>query len=130
MFSLLLFFRKEREKGNSEGDNGEAQACDHKMRRKDSAIANKKEKDNRGTESLKENEKERQEKIPKGKPQQSQDSVSGDKDKMTVIFHAVLAPHFNFEENKGDRIFMRFGGVQFGNFNRDIVELKPERYNC
>ena len=46
---------------------------------------------------------------------------------MTVVFHAVLAPHFKFEANEGDRIYMRFGGVWFGDFNENVVEVKPER---
>ena len=47
--------------------------------------------------------------------------------KMTIVFHAVLAPHFKFEKNQGDRIFMRFGGVAFGSFNENVVEVHPER---
>ena len=47
--------------------------------------------------------------------------------KMTVFFHAVLAPHFKFEESQGDRIFMRFGGVPFGRFQDNVVEVFPER---
>lgn len=47
--------------------------------------------------------------------------------KMTVIFHAVLAPHFKFEESQCDRIFMRFGGVRFGRFQDNVVEVFPER---
>ncbi|XP_068694646.1 E3 ubiquitin-protein ligase rnf213-alpha-like isoform X2 [Montipora foliosa] len=47
--------------------------------------------------------------------------------KMTVFFHAVLAPHFNFEADQGDRIFMRFGGPAFGDWNVDVVEVHPER---
>ncbi|XP_068691943.1 dentin sialophosphoprotein-like isoform X2 [Montipora foliosa] len=46
--------------------------------------------------------------------------------KMTVIFHAVLAPHFKFEADQGDRIFMRFG-PPFGNWKVDVVEVHPER---
>lgn len=49
------------------------------------------------------------------------------KDKMTIIFHAVLAPHFRFEENNGDKIFMRIGGLGFGYFNKNVLELKPVR---
>ena len=41
--------------------------------------------------------------------------------KMTIVFHAVLSPHFKFEEDQGDRIFMRFGGVAFGMFLDDVV---------
>lgn len=48
-------------------------------------------------------------------------------EKMTVIFHAVLAPHFKFEESQGDKIFMRFGGAPFGFFNHNVVEVHPER---
>ena len=47
--------------------------------------------------------------------------------KMTVVFHAVLAPHFKFEKNKGDRIYMRFGGAAFGGFQDNVVEVFPER---
>ena len=47
--------------------------------------------------------------------------------KMTVLFHAVLAPHFKFEASQGDRIFMRFGGAAFGDFNENVVEVVPER---
>ena len=47
--------------------------------------------------------------------------------KMTVFFHAVLAPHFKFEGNQGDKIFMRFGGVPLGSFEKNIVEVFPER---
>ena len=47
--------------------------------------------------------------------------------KMTVVFHAVLAPHFKYEETEGDRIFMRFGGVAFGDFNDNVVEVHPEK---
>lgn len=46
---------------------------------------------------------------------------------MTIIFHAVLAPHFKFEKNQGDKIFMRIGGVPFGKFIDDVVEVHPER---
>lgn len=48
-------------------------------------------------------------------------------EKMTVVFHAVLAPHFKFEKDKGDRIFMRFDGAAFNYFKDDVVEVKPER---
>ncbi|XP_078381354.1 E3 ubiquitin-protein ligase rnf213-alpha-like isoform X3 [Oculina patagonica] len=48
--------------------------------------------------------------------------------KMTIVFHAVLAPHFKFEKSQGDRIFMRFGGAAFGGFNDNVVEVHPERY--
>ena len=51
----------------------------------------------------------------------------GKRNKMTVIFHAVLAPHFKFEESQGDKIFMRFGGAAFGEFLDDVVEVHPER---
>ena len=47
---------------------------------------------------------------------------------MTVFFHAVLAPHFKFDAQQGDRIFMRFGGPVFGKFNEDIVEVFPKWY--
>lgn len=51
----------------------------------------------------------------------------GVKDKMTVIFHALLAPHFSFEESCGDKIFMRFDGLEFGKFNKNVVEVKAVR---
>lgn len=47
---------------------------------------------------------------------------------MTVFFHAVLAPNFKFDAQRGDRIFMRFGGPVFEDFNTDVVEVYPERY--
>ena len=49
------------------------------------------------------------------------------RNKMTVIFHAILAPHFKFEESQGDRIFVRFGGAAFGDFIDNVVEVHPER---
>ena len=48
---------------------------------------------------------------------------------MTVFFHAVLAPNFKFDAQQGDRIFMRFGGPVFGDFNTDVVEVYPVRYS-
>ena len=47
---------------------------------------------------------------------------------MTVFFHAVLAPFFKFDAQKGDRIFMRFGGAPFGDFKKDVVEVFIKRY--
>ena len=47
--------------------------------------------------------------------------------KMTVVFYAVLAPHFKFAAREGDRIFMRFGGPAFGSFNDNVVEVHPGR---
>ena len=75
----------------------------------------------------KEKEKEKEEKNQKEKTPELHNVATCNGDKMTVIFHAVLAPHFNFEEDQGDRIVMRFDGVEFGNFNEDVVALKPER---
>ena len=46
---------------------------------------------------------------------------------MTIVFHAVLSPHFKFDQSDGDKIFMRFGGTMFGNFNEDVVEVFPEQ---
>ena len=46
-------------------------------------------------------------------------------DKMTVVFHAVLAPHFKFMASEGDRIFMRFGGLEFGSFRENVAEVYP-----
>lgn len=47
--------------------------------------------------------------------------------KMTVVFHAVLSPNFKCDSSQGDRIFMRFGGVRFGKFLDNVVEVYPER---
>ena len=47
--------------------------------------------------------------------------------KMTVVFHAVLAPHFKFEPNLGDKIYMRFGGEKFGDFQHNVVEVIHQR---
>ena len=47
--------------------------------------------------------------------------------KMTVVFYAVLAPHFKFAAHEGDRIFMRFGGHAFGHFKKNVVEVYPGR---
>lgn len=47
--------------------------------------------------------------------------------KITVVFYAVLAPHFQFSAHEGDKIFMRFGGPSFGNFNDNVVEVHPGR---
>ena len=47
--------------------------------------------------------------------------------KMTVVFHAVLAPHFKFEPNLGDKIYMRFGGEKFGDFQDNVVEVIHQR---
>ena len=47
--------------------------------------------------------------------------------KMTVVFHAVLAPHFKFEPNLGDKIYMRFGGKMFGDFQDNVVEVIHQR---
>ena len=47
--------------------------------------------------------------------------------KMTVVFHAVLAPHFNLEPNLGDQIYMRFGGEMFGCFLENVVEVIHQR---
>ena len=47
--------------------------------------------------------------------------------KMTVVFHAVLAPHFKFEPSLGDKIYMRFGGEMFGYFQDNVVEVTHQR---
>ncbi|XP_067056125.1 E3 ubiquitin-protein ligase rnf213-alpha-like isoform X2 [Acropora muricata] len=47
--------------------------------------------------------------------------------KMTVVFYAVLAPHFKFSAHEGDKIYMRFGGPAFGTFNDNVVEVHPGR---
>lgn len=64
----------------------------------------------------------------KKEPEENKEYLAKHKgSKMTVVFHAVLSPNFNFDARKGDRIFMRFGGVRFGNFNENVVEVHPER---
>lgn len=97
------------------------------MRNKNSTKASIKDQKSKGKGASKENKKTTQDKINNKKSTDFEGFGPGCKDKMTVIFHAVLAPHFSFEENLGDRIFMRFGGLQFGNFNSNVVELKPVR---
>ena len=69
----------------------------------------------------------------KSKPVNSQSSgivdlFKGDNDKMTVVFHSLLAPHFKYESTEGDRICMRFGGVRLGKFDKDLVELQQVRF--
>ena len=46
---------------------------------------------------------------------------------MTIVFHAVLSPHFKFDQSEGDKIFMRFGGTAFEDFKKDVVEVFPEQ---
>ena len=46
---------------------------------------------------------------------------------MTIVFHAVLAPHLKFEVEFGDRLFMRFDGVKFGAFMTNVMEVHLER---
>lgn len=48
-------------------------------------------------------------------------------ERMTVVFHAVLAPHFKFNQSDGDQVLMRFGGAPFKDFNLNILEMKPVR---
>ena len=48
-------------------------------------------------------------------------------DTMTIVFHAVLSPHFKFDQSEGDKIFMRFGGTVFEDFKKDVVEVFPEQ---
>lgn len=47
------------------------------------------------------------------------------KERMTIVFHAVLAPHFGFNLKDGDQVFMRFGGAAFRDFVVNILEMKP-----
>ena len=49
------------------------------------------------------------------------------KNKMTIVFHAVLAPHLKFEVECGDRLIMCFEGVKFGGFHDNVVEVHPVR---
>lgn len=97
------------------------------MRNKNSTKATTKDQKNKGKGASKENKKTAQDKISNEKSTDFEGFGPGCKDKMTIIFHAVLAPHFGFEGNLGDRIFMRFGGLQFGNFLSNVLELKPVR---
>ena len=46
---------------------------------------------------------------------------------LTIVFHAVLSPHYKFVQSEGDKIFMRFGVPMFGQFNKDVVEVFPEQ---
>ena len=46
---------------------------------------------------------------------------------MTIVFHALLSPHFKFEQSQGEKICMRFGGIRFGGFHEDVVEAFPEQ---
>ena len=97
------------------------------MRNKNSSKASTKDQKNKGKGALKENKKMAQDKISNKKSTDFAGFGPDCKDKMTIIFHAVLAPHFSFEGNLGDRIFMRFGGLHFGQFLSDVLELKPVR---
>ena len=49
------------------------------------------------------------------------------KNKMTIVFHAVLAPHLKFEVECGDRLYVRFEGWTFGYFNDNVIEVHPLR---
>ena len=53
--------------------------------------------------------------------------ASKSENQMTIVFHAVLSPDFNFEEDHGDKIFMRLGGVPFDEFRKNIVQVHPLR---
>ena len=69
---------------------------------------------------------------PKGSADAQEKSVSGyfgsyRGSTLTIVFHAVLSPHFKFDQSDGDKIFMRFGGPMFGEFNEDVVEVFPEQ---
>ena len=46
---------------------------------------------------------------------------------MTIVFHALLSPHFMFEQSEGEKIFMWFGGINFEGFNENVVEAFPEQ---
>ena len=49
------------------------------------------------------------------------------RERMTVVFHAILAPQFDFNQEKGDQVVMRFGGPAFKSFEINILEMKPLR---
>ena len=99
------------------------------MRNKNSTKASNKDQQTKGKGASKENKKTAQDKINNEKSTDFKGFGPDCKDKMTVIFHAVLAPHFSFEGNLGDKIYMRFGGLQLGKFNSNVLELTPVRYH-
>ena len=119
--------RKERGKGNIDENNKDVNQTEQKTRNKNSSKASTKDQKSKGKGASKENKKMAQDKIKSEISTDFEGFGSGFKDKMTVIFHAVLAPHFRFEENHGDKIFMRIGGLEFGEFNCNVLELKPVR---
>ena len=125
-FFSLCFLRKERNGGNIDENNKDANLTEPKTRSKNSKASTKDQK-SKGKGASKENNKTTQHKISNKKSTDFEGFGPDCKDKMTIIFHAVLAPHFNFERSLGDRIFVRFGGLQFGDFNSNVLELKPVR---
>lgn len=97
------------------------------MTNKNSTKASTKDQKSKGKEASKENKRTAQDEINNEKSTAFEGFGPDCKDKMTIIFHAVLAPHFHFDRNHGDRIFMRIGGLKFGDFNYDVLELRPVR---
>ena len=97
------------------------------MKKKNSAKASTKDQKSKGKGASKENKKMAQDKMNNVKSTDFEGFGPDCKDKMTIIFHAVLAPHFSFEGSLGDRIFMRFGRLLLGGWNNNVLELKPVR---
>ena len=124
---LWLSFRKERNGGNVDENNKDENQKEQKMTNENSTKANTKDQKSKGKGASKENKRTAQDEINNKKSTGFEGFGPDCKDNMTIIFHAVLAPHFCFEGNNGDRIFMRIGGLKFGEFNKDVLELKPVR---
>jgi len=97
------------------------------MRNKNSIKASTKDQKSKGKGASKGNKKMAQDKMNNEKSTDFEGFGPGYQDKMTIIFHAVLAPHFSFEGSRGDKIFMRFGRLQLGSFKSNVLELKPVR---
>ena len=126
IFSLCSL-RKERNGGNVDENNKDVNQTEQKTRNKNSTKLSTKDQKSKGKGASKEDKKMAQDKINNEKSTDFEGFGPSRKDEMTVIFHAVLAPHFSFERNLGDKIFMRFGGLQFGDFNSNVLELEPVR---
>ena len=129
---LWLSFRKESSGGNVDENNKDENNKDvnqkeQKMTNENSTKASTKDQKSKGKGASKENKRTAQDEINNKKSTDFEGFGPDCKDNMTIIFHAVLAPHFCFEGNNGDRIFMRIGGLKFGGFNKDVLELKPVR---
>ena len=98
----------------------------HQSRDGGSKVKSKIDHNERSIGNNNEKGKENQE-PPKQETFGTVDLFKGYDKKMTIVFHSVLAPHFKYDKSRGDRISMRFGGVPFGGFQKDLVELQPIR---